>query len=524
MKRRPVLKSIGGAVGLGVASTGGGVVGAESDGSSGGEWELVDGVHDADAATPLAFETAVPDYDFLELQVSVEDHSGAANPLAMQVDDAVGGYWYDSSDDATPAKTESANEFVLTTVRGDRAGNGSVRLGPSSYTATPDTPTFTVSNGPMMSGSTGGGYGSLLRGFNGRAATGGFDAVRLYSAAEMTGGVQLYGRNLRDLPETDPGDLPALPRERSRWYTHEQLRDRLERIARDGEDVSLTEIGRSLQGRELVVATVGNGDTDVFLVSEQHGDEPTGSLALIEVLQHLSAGGENVAEVLEELTVHVLPMQNPDGGMRHQRRNWNGVDANRQHHYPPGSADNPSPESQAMIDYVDEVDPLWVADLHTQTGNWTDDDDEWITASNFWPISPDADEEAVALSKRMNWAMYDELDDEYGYANITRYPGGTSASIARNAYGIRGHGSVLLEATGQTGDRGQRMEGRLTTLMREEVTVLLAETADGSLFDRNPDKVAEIPERGSREEWPWDDARGPATGGETITETGDGQE
>lgn len=295
------------------------------------------------------------------------------------------------------------------------------------------------------------------------------------------------------------------PRENSRFYTHDEVMERLARLERQGQRaVSLTEIGESVEGRELVVATVGEGDTDVFFTAQQHGDEPTGTLTILQVLRNLAAGGQDVAQILDELTVHVLPMHNPDGGMRNQRENVDGVDPNRQHHYEPGSTDNPSPETQAMIDYVTDLDPEWVADLHTQTGDYVDDDGESIRASNYWPIAPEADPGAVALSKRMNWAIYDEVGDAYGYANISQYPGGQGANIARNAYGVRGYGSVLLEMTGQTGDRGERMEGMMVRHMRSEVEVLLEETADGSLYERDPDDAETIPERGPRSPWPWD--------------------
>ncbi|ELZ00823.1 M14 family zinc carboxypeptidase [Natrialba asiatica] len=295
------------------------------------------------------------------------------------------------------------------------------------------------------------------------------------------------------------------PRENSRWHTHADVMDRLATYEHTSQGaVSLETIGDSIEGRELVVATVGDGDTDVFVTSEQHGDEPTGTVALLKVLQRLAAGGNAVAPVRDELTVHALPMHNPDGGMRNQRTNADGIDPNRQHDYEPGATDNPSPETQAMIDYVTALEPTWVADLHTQTGDYVDDDGESISASTFWPIAPAAQADAVERSKRMNWAMYDEVDDEYGFANMSQYPGGTGANIARNAYGIRGYGSALLEMTGQVDDRGQRMEGKMVRHMRAQIETLLAETADGSLFARDPDLANTIPERGSSSPWPWD--------------------
>ncbi|MFC4437573.1 MULTISPECIES: M14 family zinc carboxypeptidase [Natrialbaceae] len=319
------------------------------------------------------------------------------------------------------------------------------------------------------------------------------------------GGASLVGSGLVSAERTWARE------ETRRWFTHGELLNELDRIERNATgSVELEQIGESLEGRELVVAKVGSGETDVFITTEQHGDEPTGTNAMLKELQHLSRSGSDYATtVREELTVHVLPMHNPDGGMRNQRENADGVDPNRQHHYEPGSTDNPSPETQAMIDYVTELDPLWVADLHTQGGPYYGDGDnpgDNYTSSNFWPINENADPDAVALSRRLNVAMWDEVE---GFANrqLSVYPGGTGGNIARNAYGIRGYGSVLNEMTGQIPDKGERMEGQMIRQCRKENRVILLETANGTVFDRDPGRTDEIPDRpGWNEggEWPWE--------------------
>lgn len=294
------------------------------------------------------------------------------------------------------------------------------------------------------------------------------------------------------------------PAEQQRRYNHEELLTELERIERSSRGSVSTEIvGESVEGRGIPVASVGDGDMDVFIGTEQHGDEPTGTSAAVEILRNLGSGGNNTSTIRDELTVHMMLMVNPDGAERDQRVNAEGVDPNRNHDYEPGSEDNPSPESQAMIDAVDEIDPLWVADLHTQTGDYIDDDGNSVTASNYWPIASGVSEDTQNLSKQMNWVMYDEVS-QHGYANISQYPGGTNPAIARNAYGLQDRGSVLLEATGQADDRGPRMEGMMIRLMNEEVRTLLEGTADGSLFDIDPDNAEEIPERPPRQSWRWD--------------------
>ena len=306
------------------------------------------------------------------------------------------------------------------------------------------------------------------------------------------------------------------PREETgRFLTHAEVQDFLDGLDRRARrSFELEEIGESLEGRALTVARVGSGDTDVFFTAEQHGDEPTGTNAILAELRELATSGTTFARnVTDALTVHVLPMHNPDGAMRNRRTNADGVDPNRQHHYEVGAEDNPSPETQAMIDYVVPLEPLWVSDLHTQSGMYHDEKEvpgDMHHSSNFWPIAPEADPDAVELSQRLNVSMWDHAQGKAN-AQLSVYPGGTGTNIARNAYGVRGFGSILNEMTGQTWDRGERMEGQMIRIMRNENRGILKDTADGSLFERDPDRVDEIPPRGDRGDWPW-------WGGESTTE------
>ena len=46
---------------------------------------------------------------------------------------------------------------------------------------------------------------------------------------------------------------------------------------------------------------------------------------------------------------------------------------------------------------------------------------------------------------------------QYPYADLSRYPGGTEPGISRNAYGLLGSGSVLLELRGGIGTQVGRL-------------------------------------------------------------------
>lgn len=89
--------------------------------------------------------------------------------------------------------------------------------------------------------------------------------------------------------------------------------------------------GYSQEGREIVRLTFGRGPTSVLLWSQMHGDEPTATLALMDVFTYLNAnaGASWVIALKDQITVHVLPMLNPDGAERFRRFSALGIDINR---------------------------------------------------------------------------------------------------------------------------------------------------------------------------------------------------
>lgn len=80
--------------------------------------------------------------------------------------------------------------------------------------------------------------------------------------------------------------------------------------------------GRSAEGREIRRRTAGTGPTRVMLWSQMHGDESTASTALADLIRFLHERPEHrlARSILEGTTLHLIPMLNPDGAERFQRR------------------------------------------------------------------------------------------------------------------------------------------------------------------------------------------------------------
>ncbi|RKR13021.1 zinc carboxypeptidase [Maribacter vaceletii] len=94
---------------------------------------------------------------------------------------------------------------------------------------------------------------------------------------------------------------------------------------------TVSKVGTSIAGRDLSLVSLGTGKTQVFLWSQMHGDEPTATQAIFDILKFLESPDFNDEKdaILTNLTLHFLPMLNPDGAALYQRRNLLGIDINR---------------------------------------------------------------------------------------------------------------------------------------------------------------------------------------------------
>ncbi len=313
------------------------------------------------------------------------------------------------------------------------------------------------------------------------------------------------------------------------WATLEQM----ERRAKGSFDLSPAPL-RSNTGRDIPVVTIGDGPTSVMFVANQHGDEFVVSEAMISIVRALSGNSPTAREIRAALTVTIVPRVNVDGfdadvvdragRTTPWRQNYDttcttacafyepgrGYDVNRYHSYTESAYDhpyiagpdtlNPVPEAIATRLLWDERQPALVVDFHHQ-GSFVDEAGRLITGSIMWPNAEDeaarlgiADEfaDTVELSKRAVSVILSELD-QYGFANITRYPSTTTPGIARNAYALLGSASVLFELRG---DIGPKSKGYLAKTAERAGMAVLEAVADGSWTTVSLEPVEQIRERG----------------------------
>ena len=98
----------------------------------------------------------------------------------------------------------------------------------------------------------------------------------------------------------------------------------------------------------------------MLLWSQMHGDEPSATPALLDVADYLLADARGAARVLDELTLLMVPMLNPDGTERGVRRNAQGIDVNRD------ALNLATPEGRILKAVRDRYQPILGFNLHDQ--------------------------------------------------------------------------------------------------------------------------------------------------------------
>ncbi len=130
-------------------------------------------------------------------------------------------------------------------------------------------------------------------------------------------------------------------------------------------DAGLTvqKVGTSIEGRDLTLLSLGSGPTDVFLWSQMHGNEPTATQAIFDILNFFNSNDfkDEKAAILKSLTLHFLPMLNPDGAELFKRENRLGIDINRD------ALRLQSPEGQTLKRVRDSLDADFGFNLHDQS-------------------------------------------------------------------------------------------------------------------------------------------------------------
>ncbi len=150
-------------------------------------------------------------------------------------------------------------------------------------------------------------------------------------------------------------------------FTHSDLMPIL-REKGNNKTFKFEQVGKSIEGRSINMLTLGKGDITVFAWSQMHGDEPTATMALLDLFnffENKTQFTELKELLLNKLTIHFVPMVNPDGAERYTRRNRAKIDLNRD------ALRKTNPESRMLVKLQKRLKPKFGFNLHDQGSLYT---------------------------------------------------------------------------------------------------------------------------------------------------------
>jgi protein MpaA len=126
-------------------------------------------------------------------------------------------------------------------------------------------------------------------------------------------------------------------------------------------------VGRSVQGRPIMIQILGEGDDTVLIMATIHGSEPAGTPLVNYLIDHLRRN----RNLLEGRRVVFMPVANPDGLAAGTRENIRRVDlnrnfetANRVNDETNGLRPLSEPESRALYSVITEYKPSRIVSIH----------------------------------------------------------------------------------------------------------------------------------------------------------------
>jgi hypothetical protein len=197
----------------------------------------------------------------------------------------------------------------------------------------------------------------------------------------------------------------------------------------------------SFENRPIHTFKFGQGSTKVLIWTQMHGNETTGTKAILD-LMHILADQHELKNLKSKLSIYILPMLNPDGAMNFTRINAQGIDMNRD------VLKRESPEINYLIDSLERIKPDYCFNLHDQRNIFNPKGFKNPATLSF--LAPSENPERSVTERRLKTmrvvadifkGLKDELKDSIGRYTDEFYPSATGDNFQK-----WGFPTVLFEA------------------------------------------------------------------------------
>ncbi len=211
----------------------------------------------------------------------------------------------------------------------------------------------------------------------------------------------------------------------------------------------INEIGKSFEGRQIRLIKIGTGKIKILLWSQMHGDESTATMAIADIFNYFNtlSDKDEVKDLLSKVTLLFLPMLNPDGAVRNQRRTAQYIDLNRD------AVALVTPEARLLKEIQNKYQPDFGFNLHDQELSTVSGTKEISAIAFLAPAMDDekSDNEVRVRAKKLA-AFLTERMMEIIPGKITRYDDGYEPRAFGDSIQTWGTSTVLIESGHTIGD------------------------------------------------------------------------
>lgn len=232
-----------------------------------------------------------------------------------------------------------------------------------------------------------------------------------------------------------------------RRFKHKDIVPLIERLPFEVE-----KIGQSFEERDIYQIKLGHGKIKVLLWSQMHGDEPTATMALFDIFNFFQSKNDGFdalrSKILENCTLYFVPMLNPDGAERYQRRTATDIDMNRD------ALSFQTPEGRILKKLQDDLKPEFSFNLHDKNTKYSAGASGKQATISFLPTSYNFEKDwnpartrAMQVICKMHETLHQFIPGHLGRWNDDHEPRAFGDNIAK-----WGSSLILIESGGYKDD------------------------------------------------------------------------
>ena len=209
-------------------------------------------------------------------------------------------------------------------------------------------------------------------------------------------------------------------------------------------NVNIIEVCKSENNKPIYSIKIGTGYKKVLIWTQMHGNESTGTKAVIDLLAFIDTSKFSliIDKLFEELTILLIPILNPDGADTYTRENFCGVDLNRD------AVDLIAKESKCLNNILNDFKPEFCFNLHDQRTIFNVEGTKNPATISF--LAPSVNKERTLTESRkktmsvivsMNEMLQKVIPNHVGRYTDEFYPKATGDNFQK-----AGYHTILIEA------------------------------------------------------------------------------